>query len=172
MSSVSGVEQQQVKPRVYGVPFRPGPQQQEIARAGAQASIAARRLSRSVREAAEGGFALAIKAMADEVARLLDKRALSLAHGGEGFGKSKAHLERRLWTIAFELAKHTKHVLPISVQADVIHRAEIPAIPAELLAALRVVAPGRQALAALDANAGDAIDVEAREVGTSEGEHE
>jgi hypothetical protein len=42
-------------------------------------------------------------------------------------------------------------VLPLSVQADIVTRAELPIIPPEILAALKAVAPTREELAALEA---------------------
>jgi len=125
----------------------------EAGRAGGIASGIARRLSRSVRSVAESGYLQAIKAMSEVVTWWASKREEEL----EQKGYSLQRTDRTLVAYASELAKHTRHVLPISVQADVLHRAELPVIPADLLDQLRQMAPTPDAVAALeDGNTTDA----------------
>jgi len=129
----------------------------EAGRAGGIASGIARRLSRSVRSVAESGYLQAIKAMSEVVTWWASKREKEL----EQKGYSLQRTDRTLVAYASELAKHTRHVLPISVQADVLHRAELPVIPPDLLAQLRAMAPTPDAVAALeDGNTTDAEVIE------------
>jgi len=106
----------------------------------------------ATRRVAEDGFGYAVGIMRDEIERLWDKRG-----GVVGRGKTQlaSREEARLWFLADRLAAHTKHVLPLSVQAEVLHRQDIPIIPPDLLAQLRAMAPTPDAIAALEAGEED-----------------
>ena len=138
---------------VTGAGFRKDEQRTRLlAQQGAAASVQSRRLRSETRVLAEQGYTEAMRAMLDEVHRLLDKREELLADGRKQLPSRE---EARLWYLVERLLAHTKHVLPLSVQADVLHRAELPVIPADVLAQLKGIAPSPEAIAALDAGEED-----------------
>jgi len=128
--------------RVVGRPFPKGDAQRETARKGAFASQVAKRARQPLRLIATEGYREAVRALLDELHRL---RAFWER------GKSPETTARKLVYVAEVLAKHTKHVLPISVQADILHSLTIPTLPDAVAAELRALAPTREALAALPA---------------------
>jgi len=122
--------------------FVPGPGQRELAKRAGERSGEVRRASKPLRPIAEQGYRAAIEALTGELQRLVE------------LWKAGTRLEstaRKLVLVASELAKHTKHVLPLTVQADILHSLAIPALPPEVAAELRALAPSREELAALPA---------------------
>jgi len=131
---------------VTGAGFRRGePRTRAIARQGAAASVEARRLRSETRALAEEGFSQAVSALMEELAYWVGKREEAIAKGRE----PSRVVENRVLAVASELAKHTKHVLPLTVQGELLHRVGIPVIPEDIVERLRALAPRRQELAAL-----------------------
>lgn len=133
---------------VTGAGFRKDePRTRLLAHQGAAASVQSRRLRSETRALAEEGFREAVSVLMEQLAYWVGKREEALTKGKE----PSRVVENRVLVVASELAKATKHVLPLSVQADIVTRAELPIIPPEILAALKAVAPTREELAALEA---------------------
>jgi len=101
-----------------------------------------RRARAPLRSIATEGYREAVRALLDELHRL---RAFWER------GKSPETTARKFVYVAEVLAKHTKHVLPLSIQADILHSLTIPTLPDAVVAELRSLAPTREALAALPA---------------------
>jgi hypothetical protein len=102
-------------------------------------------------ELAEQGFSTAVQVMLDEIHRLLEKRQEALARGKTQLPDRE---EAKFWRLVERVAVLARFALELSVKSDILHRVEVPIIPPEVVAQLRALVPGREALAALDARGG------------------
>jgi len=140
---------------------RGGSTGRELARRASKAGAAKRaKRAASAKERAEGAFGRALGLMVTELARLWRKR-VDFRKGKPGAEPLTDDEEYRVWWLADKILVATKGVVPIS--ATVGGRVDIPIIPAGMVQLLRGIAPGREALAELEA--GEVVDAQARELG-------